>query len=734
MDKPETFETPDLSKLEITSSPNPWDSSEPSSSTEVESPKPAVIAINSNDTEEELARTAWANTEAHPPVPPKSPSPPPPTLPEKEEVEVKEEKPPPTPTKDEHLTAPNILSTSGFPSLANLARSFSIPSLTRSRPTSMDGKAVPSPTTLASASGPEAGPSSHPMERNPSSSDALEASNQTQEAPTFDFQKFLEQMNLRSAEPVSKYLKSFLSNFSKRTFTVNDQIKIINDFLNFIAARMRECDPWRKASDAEFDNAIEGMEKLVMNRLYDFTFTPQLLRTNPPRPVTTDDLERDRVLAQRIALFGWIEERHLDVPEGEGSKGFLAFAQQELLKLNHYKAPRDKVICILNSCKVIFGLIRHLKLDEGADAFLPVLIFVVLKANPDHLLSNVEFINRFRNPEKLQSEAGYYLSSLMGAVSFIETMDHTSLSNITQEEFERNVELAIQALPPIPDSPFVSSASPSSISTPSTPTRRESPQQPPRTPHAGEESAQPLALPSPSPGQVFGEEAKRIFQKTGDTISRPISALGKIFSDALDGAEQKLTYLPGPFAPFELGRENRQDQPPSEKQSQWQQYPGATGVGGGSGGMSSSATYPQTPHGQAPFSPPIQTPYKPRVRKTPSNASSRTGSPASSLYDHSIETPTRLPPFSQSHPHLGVGLGRPGGGTASAHISRTPTPSLDLEAVQAEINMATEHARAAAYETLKQMFPATEDEVIHWVLEANDNDLGRSIDQLLEMS
>lgn len=48
----------------------------------------------------------------------------------------------------------------------------------------------------------------------------------------------------------------------------------------------------------------------------------------PPRPVTVDDLERDRVLSQRIALFRWIEPKHLDVPEGEGSEGFLMFAQQ----------------------------------------------------------------------------------------------------------------------------------------------------------------------------------------------------------------------------------------------------------------------------------------------------------------------------------------------------------------------------------------------------------------------
>jgi hypothetical protein len=113
----------------------------------------------------------------------------------------------------------------------------------------------------------------------------------------------------------------------------------------FISGRMRDTDVWRNASEVEFDNAMEGMEKLVMNRLYDLfvsrhhphlvsltlndsIFTPQIVRAIPPRPITADDLERDRVLSQRIALFGWIEEKHLDIPEGEGSKGFLMFAQQ----------------------------------------------------------------------------------------------------------------------------------------------------------------------------------------------------------------------------------------------------------------------------------------------------------------------------------------------------------------------------------------------------------------------
>jgi hypothetical protein len=62
----------------------------------------------------------------------------------------------------------------------------------------------------------------------------------------------------------------------------------------------------------------------------------------------------------------------------------------------------------------ILGLLKHSKSDSSADSFMPLLIYVVLQANPEHLVSNVQYILRFRNQEKLGGEAGYYLSSLVG--------------------------------------------------------------------------------------------------------------------------------------------------------------------------------------------------------------------------------------------------------------------------------------------------------------------------------
>jgi hypothetical protein len=283
----------------------------------------------------------------------------------------------------------------------------------------------------------------------------------------FDFHRFLEQLRNKSADPVARYLRSFLQEFGKKQWMVHEQVKIISDFLEFISRKMGQCEVWRTVSDAEFDNAREGMEKLVMNRLYSYTFSPaipspmssprkgrsgrsQADQVSPHGPGRRgqhqEDVERDEVIAQKIKIYGWIREEHLDIkPLGPKGEKFFTLAQQELLKINSYRAPRDKVICVLNCCKVIFGFLKNSKADQSADAFVPLLIYTVLRAHPPHLVSNVQYIWRFRNQEKLGGEAGYYMSSLMGVVTFIENLDRTNLT-ISDEEFEKNVEQAVSAI------------------------------------------------------------------------------------------------------------------------------------------------------------------------------------------------------------------------------------------------------------------------------------------------
>ncbi len=60
--------------------------------------------------------------------------------------------------------------------------------------------------------------------------------------------------------------------------------------------------------------------------------------------------------------------------------------------MNDYKAPRDKMICILNCCKVIYSSLNKAAQGiPGADDFLPLLIYVTLQANPKNLYINLQY-------------------------------------------------------------------------------------------------------------------------------------------------------------------------------------------------------------------------------------------------------------------------------------------------------------------------------------------------------
>lgn len=293
----------------------------------------------------------------------------------------------------------------------------------------------------------------------------------------FDFSRFQEQLRSKSAEPVAKYMKSFLHEFNKRQWNSTEQQKIVRDFLEFIRGKMLAYEPFKTASEAEFDNAHEGMEKLIMNRLYPDLFPPLIVaklgKTATQRLGHGEDLDRDRILSDKIRIYSWVREKHLDLPTCPLNERFLGLAGIEISKLDNFRAPRDKIICVLNCCKVIFGLLRSAGNDESADKFIPLLILTLLKTNVQNLCSHVSFIQNFRNPDKLFGEAGYYLSSLQGAINFIEALDRQSLT-ISDEDYEANVESAVRRIkleasvvPPSPATPVVSTISRAGIQLPS---------------------------------------------------------------------------------------------------------------------------------------------------------------------------------------------------------------------------------------------------------------------------
>ena len=72
----------------------------------------------------------------------------------------------------------------------------------------------------------------------------------------------------------------------------------------------------------------------------------------------------------------------------------------------------------------------------SADDFLPAFIYIVLKANPTMLYSNINFITRFAFEKRiLQGEHAYHFCSLNAVIAHIENLNANHL-NMSQEEFE----------------------------------------------------------------------------------------------------------------------------------------------------------------------------------------------------------------------------------------------------------------------------------------------------------
>jgi hypothetical protein len=99
-------------------------------------------------------------------------------------------------------------------------------------------------------------------------------------------------------------------------------------------------------------------------------------------------------------------------------------AQKHLKAMSLYKSPRGKVHCIAESCRVLISLLQLAKVGSppGADDLFPVLVYVLIRANPPGLLSTTQYIKNFLE-EGLVGEENYWWVQFSTAVEFTKTLE-----------------------------------------------------------------------------------------------------------------------------------------------------------------------------------------------------------------------------------------------------------------------------------------------------------------------
>ncbi|KAF1842603.1 uncharacterized protein K460DRAFT_320830 [Cucurbitaria berberidis CBS 394.84] len=244
------------------------------------------------------------------------------------------------------------------------------------------------------------------------------------------------------------------------------------------ATEMSERKRARKSLESKRFALEEAVERAVCEKVYERIW----------RHRSTDDEERDHKLRSRTAALSLVgiglqellmagdeltDEARQKAKEKEPEiKEWLSAARQDILSMNDEKYPFGKVQHLTAAHKsIVEALSKIFPATSSADEILPTLIYALITLPPVHLnvISDLKFIQRFRGSSRMDGETAYCLVNLEAAVSFLETVDLSSLR--AEESFSRKLD----SRPLTPKSEVTPMAlglseAPDLIQTPATPT------------------------------------------------------------------------------------------------------------------------------------------------------------------------------------------------------------------------------------------------------------------------
>ncbi|KAI0228188.1 GTPase-activating protein and VPS9 domain-containing protein 1 [Lamellibrachia satsuma] len=220
-------------------------------------------------------------------------------------------------------------------------------------------------------------------------------------------------------EKMERSLMKFIADFQK--FTVADEkTDLLEKYLVYLHKQMEQDSTWQGASEKQVEEARVYVERHVMSHIY----------THAMFPNGEGDFMRDQILHKHMGKLAQVitpNHKDLRIAKMYHYECPWPAAQAEIYMINVYKTPADKLQCAVRCASIIMNLLSmaNEKSVPAADDFMPVLIYILIKANPPSLLSTVQYVSSFYE-KRLFGEEQYWWTQLTSAIEFIKTMDYGS--------------------------------------------------------------------------------------------------------------------------------------------------------------------------------------------------------------------------------------------------------------------------------------------------------------------
>ncbi len=191
----------------------------------------------------------------------------------------------------------------------------------------------------------------------------------------------------------------------------------------------------RKALEQKQGLLEEAVERRLCEGIYD-----RIYRHHSTHDEAQDDKLRSKTAALAVVGIGPADlgvdlgELSTESPEAAAEqqddvRKWLDQARRELVLMNESRYPLGKLNRLKSAHKSIVDTLSNFYPSSSADEIMPMLIYTLITLPPEKLnvISDLNFVNRFRWEQKIEGEAAYCLTSLEAAISFLETVDLSAL-------------------------------------------------------------------------------------------------------------------------------------------------------------------------------------------------------------------------------------------------------------------------------------------------------------------